>query len=526
MLSNVNSNQRLAAARLVELLDPNAPWHRSIWSLGTVLLLREVLEGSEAVRAGILSEESIKELGRECLAVSGKDPAVTGQNRRLLQQSLRACPRFQGLEYHTVRQLAEDVAARYLDRWAAKLEGGEDQPQPERIARCIAAHLLDMGYASNYLHRWWRNILFVADEPLTFSECLRRADSQLAQRPTRQYEVLIAFENAPRSKSGYPDSWLTGEAVSDWLKDNGCEVAGVRPSGGMVLIIDTRDPESAAQRATETVDYLVARASVGAGQVLRPWPHLWVRGETSSFDMKRRSRGVRVRALYREDQVLCLPEGKPEGKKVDAAIELLAHLETSSASAAVAGGWAAIEALLSEPDNRRVAAERLAALVACSFPRAELTALSYVVETKSEEMAKLLRSCKQNRDRCAVVGDAIINGRELGLRRLTDRAALVRMERLLKTPSTVLLDVKHHVQRSFERLYRQRNLVLHGGRTDGVTLHASLRTASKLVGAGIDRVAHAWYISRIDPIQLAARARVAMATVHDGDVEGCLDLLG
>src|SRR2546427_8338848 len=29
------------------------------------------------------------------------------------------------------------------------------RPGPERAARCIAAYLLDIGFSSDFLHRWW-----------------------------------------------------------------------------------------------------------------------------------------------------------------------------------------------------------------------------------------------------------------------------------------------------------------------------------------------------------------------------------
>jgi hypothetical protein len=59
-------------------------------------------------------------------------------------------------------------------------------------------------------------------------------------------------------------------------------------------------------------------------------------------------------------------------------MELVEPLDAQPPSAAVAGGWAAIEALLTGPgdrDQRMLAGDRMAALVACSFPRAELTTL-------------------------------------------------------------------------------------------------------------------------------------------------------
>ena len=70
----------------------------------------------------------------------------------------------------------------------------------------------------------------------------------------------------------------------------------------------------------------------------------------------------------------------------------------------------------------------------------------------------------------------------------------------------MLDDVRGHAQSSIRRLYRQRNLVLHGGRTRGVTLNATLRTVAPLVGAGVDRIVHLYLTAGVDPLQSAARA--------------------
>jgi hypothetical protein len=64
-----------------------------------------------------------------------------------------------------------------------------------------------------------------------------------------------------------------------------------------------------------------------------------------------------------------------------------------------------------------------------------------------------------------------------------------------------------------------------GAKTDGIALRSSLRTTAPLVGAGMDRIAHVWYVDNLRPIELAARARVALATVSDTNIESCIDLL-
>ncbi len=62
--------------------------------------------------------------------------------------------RYDGLDYHTVSHIAEDLESHYLQRWADAIRGA-NPPKLERTARSIAAYLLDLGFGPNYLHRWW-----------------------------------------------------------------------------------------------------------------------------------------------------------------------------------------------------------------------------------------------------------------------------------------------------------------------------------------------------------------------------------
>jgi hypothetical protein len=140
----------------------------------------------------------------------------------------------------------------------------------------------------------------------------------------------------------------------------------------------------------------------------------------------------------------------------------------------VAGGWAAIEALLTGPGDRdRVqAADRMASIVACSFARAELTSLSYQLEAQGGTIGDQLKACGSNRDRCEVLVKLIQAGNPPTFLRDTDTAALARITALLGKPAPTLSDVESHIATCFRRLYRHRNIVLHGGKTDPVGLPA------------------------------------------------------
>ncbi len=185
-----------------------------------------------------------------------------------------------------------------------------------------------------------------------------------------------------------------------------------------------------------------------------------------------------------------------------------------------------MEALLSGPaDPDVVAAERMAALVACAFVRSELTYLSYQLQKTAGALATALAACATNRNRSFTVAEAITNGQAITLTEDSDLAALERMRRVLAAQSVALHDVQNHVACSFRRLYRVRNLVLHGGLTDALGLPSLPRTSAPLVGAGIDRIAHAYYVDGVRPMELAARASIGLTILGSKHGVHPVDLL-
>ncbi|XVU23891.1 hypothetical protein ACQPZJ_42705 [Actinoplanes sp. CA-054009] len=193
---------------------------------------------------------------------------------------------------------------------------------------------------------------------------------------------------------------------------------------------------------------------------------------------------------------------------------------------AVAGAWAATESLLSHPDDpgeeersgKAVAADRLATILACSWPRAELTALAYRHQPGSPDaLARTLATCGTNRKRAAAVAGALAAGSTLDLakrfRRDADIAAEHRMRRVVADPRGELATAATTFRIALRRLYRTRNIVLHGGSTRGVAVKATLRIAAPLVGAGLDRITHASLVEGLHPLALAARAEVGLRLV-------------
>ena len=345
---------------------------------------------------------------------------------------------------------------------------------------------------------------------------------ELSQQPVRSFDVMVPVARGIRlAPSNQPPEWRPPQRVSQWLRNNDFDATGIRQEGGFLFRIDALDPGGVVNRVSEALDQLTARVTVGTKRSLTLLGSVWIKG-AGQYHLNRARRGVWVEALERENQ---LYDHRSVGG-IHAAIELLAHLQASSPGAAVAGGWAAIEALLSEPDDRAGAADRLAMLVACSYPRAELTELSYSLLRADCGLGSRLDGIEENRVRCDIIAKAVLS-RGIDTNKLpgSDRAAVHRVSRMLRDPRRVLTLVQKHATSSFRRLYRQRNMVLHGARTDAVALRTSLRTAAPLVGAGIDRIVHAHYVDRISPLALVARAKLALATIGTRDGPGITELL-
>ncbi|HEY8505918.1 MAG TPA: hypothetical protein VIL46_15140 [Gemmataceae bacterium] len=442
----------------------------------------------------------------------------------MLQQALRGDLAAGGHGYLLLGQLVASIEERYLKRWAEAVASPTFQLGTERTARAIAAHLLDSGLSPDYLHRWWT--YRVRHEPAQRSLADLVAEAhELVRRDPKEFEVLVAFEAAPRREASMPMEWLEAPQVSEWLKKHGSETSNIRQGGGLLLRLKARDPWSAVEQAVEVTERVGARLAIGARGRLVPLKHAWVKGEHHKFPFRRSRRLVEVHALEREQALYLLTSPS----RIDQALELLAPLDEGAPGPAVSGGWAAIETLLVGPGDageRVVAGDRLATLVACSFPRAELTTLAYVhCQTAEDDLARQITNCVRNLDRAKLAAKAITGGSPLSCRDGSDVAARERMSKLLSNPGPTLREVERYVRNSLHRLYRQRNLVLHWGRTEAVALRACLRTAAPLVGAGIDRIVHAALVQQLSPLELAAQASVQTGLVGTSVGRSPLELL-
>jgi hypothetical protein len=518
MTPSVNPLENLAVVRLLEFLSDRSPWNRSLWGIGVVLALDELYEGCAAMAQGHLSEASIKRLISSLNKRVGLHPGFTGAEKRLLNQHLQQVPRPDSVAHYILQQISSRVSADYLTRWGRALTSGVFNV--ELFARSVAAHLLDAGFSEQYLHDFI-NTRIQGTTPFSLAGLCDDLQLEMIASPTREIEVLLAFGSIPRLRNGVPPSWLQGPAIIAWLRTHGFDTALVRAPAALVLRVRARDTIGAAQVARSESDRYAARTLLATGHPLNRLPQLWVAGSAAPVDLDHERRGVEVRELYREDRIF----SADANKSVDAALELLAHLDGSSPTAAVAGGWGAIEGLLAPPADRSTAADNLAGLVTCSFPRAELTKLAHRVRQDYPGKYPALENAESNRDRSHLIGGMIIAGNMPALRGLSDQAAVARMGKLFRNPKGELETIREVISDSFHRLYRQRNLILHGGKLDSVALTPGLRTVAKLAGAGMDRVTHGHYVQNLKPLELVAKANIALALVDAANPLACVELL-
>lgn len=510
-------------ARLEDFFGQTTPWQRRLWDAGLVLALGELTEAVVWADEKVLSPTSVRWFAGDIERLAGRDRGVGERELRVQLQSVLRKPMKSGDARHrTLRELTAMVAEGYLSRWAMAAAGGS--PSPERFARAIGAHLLDAGYSPMFLHAWTRRL--TATSLTEIAEAAQVLDASSPQ----MFDLLVPFSSVPdlNGNRDLNENWLTPTKTRQWLLDHGIKSPD-RYNGGFSYQVEARDAFAAADLAREIVDRMGARASYSR-KAANPVPsgHIWVAGQLSQILLKRPPRGAFVLSLVSEQRLYAVAERSV----LDNALELAAPLNDGSPAAAISGGWSAVEALLLSPEDDGeggrgvIAADRMAALITCSWPRADLTALSYrhkpgVPDRLSAQLVGEL----VNRERARAVAHWIQSGQVVSVEEPSDRAAAERMSKLIGDSRRTLGDIKAHMTTAMRRVYRHRNLVMHGGAVSVATLPMTLRTAAPLIGAGLDRITHASLTNNVHPIDLSVRAGISLDLVGRPDGRDLVDLI-
>lgn len=376
------------------------------------------------------------------------------------------------------------------------------------------------------MHRWLTYRIRYRTDPVELPDLLEEIEAALWS-PPRSFEFCVPLAQAPSLPRPVPVGWLTGRGVAKWREEHVPDVKPIRQYGGVVFNIEASDVYSAAEIVRARLAGLVVRFAVGGRRDLRFGPEMWASGLSKPFPVEGSPRRVEVHAFERLDMLF--EANVPQ--QLNSALALIEPLDRGAPAAAITGAWAAVEALMVGPSDgsKNLAAERFALIIAASYVRAELTVLAWAhTRVASDALAVAVNSAPDNRGRALRAELALASGVQLSSQRQVDQWALQRIITLRVDLRRGVGSVQAAIRRALLRLYRQRNLIVHGGRTDAVGSEAALRLAAPLVGAGLDRVAHAVLDRGTSPLELAARARVRLETLAPATAaagSGIVDLL-
>ena len=196
-------------ARLEEFFAQRTSWHRRLWTVGTVLGLKEVAEYADSCLDGsVPNTEGLRFVIDTSRREVGRDPGVrhlAGELDlvldRLRVDSPRSVPRDANDELRQLIRRAEDE---YCSAWE---RASGDVPLEFR-SRAMASHLLDSGFSEFHLHRWLRavrqGVQTMADLNRAVSEMFA---SMPMQRSAVQQDRVIGWDRSLAE-------WLRGKFLA------------------------------------------------------------------------------------------------------------------------------------------------------------------------------------------------------------------------------------------------------------------------------------------------------------------------
>jgi hypothetical protein len=514
--------------RFLELTSTQAPWQRRLWRGGTMELAQEFL--TDSVRPGA-REIAIVDRRKHLIEALRTDHGITDFGRRIetLAKDVSTETDETSHSWIALRHHLTEMNDAYLTNWADAF----DSPSPNRpidaegAARRITAHILGSGMHKNSLHRWLRDVQSKS-ATVTPGNFLREADRRL-KAPEKVFTFCVPVDKRPpfEVSSKTAPGWMTATETADWKRRYAPEAKPARHQGSFLIEITARDVNAAADAARDVIAHLRTKFQLGSPNSIGIHPKMWSMQKRSDFPTVATNRMINLASFDRLGRLQDLTTAD----YLINTLALVEPLQTAAPHIAVMSGWSAIESLLVGPADRDdiVAAQRFSLIIAASLMRAEFTwlAKTYIAENDNAD-ARALGECETNIERAKLFQMLAFNRPDLTLTNATDNLALQRVRPALQNPRQEVTNIAEILTREFTRLYRKRNMVVHGGQIRGANLHSISETLTPLIGAGIDRIVHAQLQFGVPPIELSAMAEARVEYLRppeSGSGGGLLDLL-
>jgi hypothetical protein len=344
--------------------------------------------------------------------------------------------------------------------------------------------------------------------------------------PSIHWQPRRPAHSLSRAASGAP-GWMTATETANWKRRHAPEAKPVRHQGSFLVEITARDVNSAADAARDVIAHLKTKFQLGSRNSIGILPAMWSMQRRSEFPKVATNRMINLASFGRLGKL----QNLTTADYLANTLALVEPLQTAAPHIAVISGWSAVESLLVGPADADdiVAARRFSLIIAASLMRAEFTWLAKTYTDENDDAdARALKKCRTNNERAKLFQALAFTRPALTLTKVTDNLALQRVRPALLHPRREITNIVEILTREFTRLYRKRNMVVHGGQIHGANLHSISETLTPLIGAGVDRIVHAELQFGVTPIELSAIAQARVdylspTTSHSGG--GLLDLL-
>ena len=486
-------------------------WPHTLLRQSTLALVQELVAAGVQTANGILTGSSFENLKSQVREQILKDPGLGTMAARgpLLVQMPRSSDEFAPASFKHKAWISAlpGLRTEYLQGW--KTEFGNpaygDASAPAFVgaipareaAGLLVAHMLDLGFSSSYLSRWFNYLAVHDTSSYTLSGIIDKLEDR-SKNARGRAQILLILARPPQDYIRSLHGWMDGGAVTRWLADN--NLHGPRSiHGGLLYESQQWDLDGALLNVARAAHRLKQRTNLKTGRAPEFYSTAWIVGVKDPRRLPPISQlGRTTMPGYELGDLRVEASGSDD--RLEVAVELLVSALSEPGPSAAGTLWASLEALLAapgDPDRIQVA------------QRAGDIALVALIRASIQISLGMLFS------RCPEDG---LSRRLLGLdlqdRLLEFEAALRRDEhgtlahsrtRLVLAHTRILFDAdalrskRQELQQTLLHLYRQRNLVLHGGVTDAPLLGGVLRASTPIVIAVINRYARATQDGAIDP---------------------------